>query len=367
MGRERVPCVCFVCRGRLRDPRTVLNHGHRRRQDALLVSEELYVAPAAVVDEDDADAGPIDDTLDRSTWDLLAAYDNFFDEWERESAPGEASADSNSTIQTGELIMLQLDWMCMHKATQTATQHMWSILKLCFPEKDNHRTTTYAKIMAFVKKHRLETMEKVEMCPCGATIYRDSSNALLQKLYPHCGAHRTRCQKCGKSRYTKSKKPWKHYYYFPVRYWLQDLFMRPDLVEYLRTDVDTRTFPSGSIQRSRGYKRKVLDNFDDPRHIGLVGCSDGIPFFKDKQSKSVWPFVLRAVLPPSLWNEPSLCHLTLLMPSEHLVVGEDGQEVPPISTQHNSTQLNSTQLKSTQLYSKQIYSIQLKSNQLNST
>ena len=54
----------------------------------------------------------------------------------------------------------------------------------------------------------------------------------------------------------------------------------------------------------------------DPRNIGLVATTDGVPFFDD-QKRGAWPFVLRcANLPDTLSHHMSNTHLHMLSPNE---------------------------------------------------
>ena len=82
----------------------------------------------------------------------------------------------------------------------------------------------------------------------------------------------------------------------------------------------------GGILQSRGFKQKVLDNPDmnqDHRNLGLVGTTDGVPFFAD-QRRGAWPFVLRcANLPDTLSTHMSNCHLHMLAANEFWVNDPD--------------------------------------------
>ena len=80
---------------------------------------------------------------------------------------------------------------------------------------------------------------------------------------------------------------------YTIRYWLSltDLYRRPDLVPYMRNDIDPGSSPKGSLHRSEGYRDKVLlnDNINsDPhgRHAPLLMCADGTPLFKDKNARA---------------------------------------------------------------------------------
>jgi hypothetical protein len=57
----------------------------------------------------------------------------------------------------------------------------------------------------------------------------------------------------------------------------------------------------------------------DARHQAIIGASDGIPIFKDKNSRSGWPFVIRnANLPEGLWMDEQHTHMVAYVASDYL-------------------------------------------------
>jgi hypothetical protein len=109
-------------------------------------------------------------------------------------------------------------------------------------------------------------------------------------------------------------------FFFPLAPFVRALFGRADLVPYLYNDREAPDLPPGHVTHSRGFKLKVTDNphmNSDHRNIGLVGTTDGIPFFDD-QKRGAWPFILRvANLPDGLSTHVSNCHLHLLAACEY--------------------------------------------------
>ena len=75
----------------------------------------------------------------------------------------------------------------------------------------------------------------------------------------------------------------------------------------------------GSVTRSRGFRRKMIDNphmGSDHRNLGLIGTCDGVPFFDD-QRRGGWCFVLRCGnLPDTLSTHMANCHLHMLSGNE---------------------------------------------------
>ena len=74
--------------------------------------------------------------------------------------------------------------------------------------------------------------------------------------------------------------------------------------------------------RSDGWRRKVVDNPNinaDPRNQGLAAGCDGIPFFKDKNSRNGWPFVVTDEnLPTGAYRKNQHQHMFALVPSEEM-------------------------------------------------
>jgi hypothetical protein len=117
---------------------------------------------------------------------------------------------------------------------------------------------------------------------------------------------------------------------YKIRYWLADLYRRPDLVPYMRNDTHPSSTPKGSLHRSEGYRTKVFCNDvinSDPhgRHAPLVLCADGTPLFKDKNAMSaIFGVLSHAGLPESLAKEPGLTHLSVIIPSFEWTVDDNG-------------------------------------------
>ena len=115
-----------------------------------------------------------------------------------------------------------------------------------------------------------------------------------------------------------------------ARFWLASLYQRPDLVPYLRNDIDPSQLPEGSLGRSQRYRDKVTQNDvmnKDPygRHAPLKFCCDGTPLFKDKNAGScVFGLLTHAALDARLSKETSFTHLSTMLPSHEWTVDDNG-------------------------------------------
>jgi hypothetical protein len=110
--------------------------------------------------------------------------------------------------------------------------------------------------------------------------------------------------------------------HYLCRNWLADLYRRPDLIPYLRNDLNPLLSPPGSLHRSEGWKTKVQRDpivSDDPRNAPLTVEMDAAPYFKDKNCGNCNFGTLRhASLPNELRVDGDLAHLFLTVPGQHL-------------------------------------------------
>jgi hypothetical protein len=116
-------------------------------------------------------------------------------------------------------------------------------------------------------------------------------------------------------------------FFFPVAPFIKGLFARADLVPYLYHDhAGEAALSEGHVARSRGFNMKINNNPHmnrDHRNLGLVGTTDGVPFFDD-QRRGGWPFILRVGnLPDALSTHMTNVHLHLLSANEFWEVDAD--------------------------------------------
>ena len=177
---------------------------------------------------------------------------------------------------------------------------------------------TFAAVKGMLKDAEAKYVRRIDLCPNDCIAYWNSKH--LPEPYLH--EHRTKCPVCNTPRFVVDPvdgalRAAKRMFHFPVAAYVRSLYARPDLVPYLYNDAGGH--PEGHVSRSRGFQQKVRENpdmQDDHRNLGLIGATDGVPFFDD-QKRGAWPFVLRcANLPDTLSMHMSNCHLHLLSANE---------------------------------------------------
>jgi hypothetical protein len=316
-------CHCFLCGGCERTTKTVRDHA------AFARAEQIQLDRSSVYPIDIQEGRPAElhgapvglRRISADTRDLLDAYDIYF---AQQDELDEALWDDDRHAPTlGLLITMHLDWISTFRASDVSAGHVWALLRsLLHVEGSNNpvATTTYARIKSFVAKHKLSTVEKIPICPCGLVIYYDFSAPDLREIYKFCSTDREGCALCGLSKYVPGTTvPRKVFYYISPEIWMRDLYQRADLAPLLRNDLDPAEFSSGSLRRSAGWKSKVTDNPDmmeDPRNAPIIAYADGGPYFKEQKTGGAWFFILRhACLPEEIALDQNLAHMTLLVPS----------------------------------------------------
>lgn len=196
---------------------------------------------------------------------------------------------------------------------------VWHMLTACLPAEA--ALPSFYRIKSLLRRHEGACLTRIEVCPNDCIAYWNSEMLPPELAVRH--AHRTKCPVCSAQRWvtdpaTGKTIPAKVVFFFPVAQYIRALFARPELVPLLWWDCGE--YPEGHTVRSRGWKRKVVDNpvmNRDHRSIGLVGTTDGVPFFDD-QRRGAWPFFLRcANLPDGPSTEMANVHMSMLSANEY--------------------------------------------------
>jgi len=316
-------CWCYHCAGKIVCRDTFRRHGRKVRPDLPLLEEEeqpLQLDPPLAPIESPADveekrAHPSEQQKDDPPPNLRDALEAL-----KVSAKDTVGA---AGITAADVCILLLDWMHTNKETANSASYMWGLCKLLLPEGALPSFGVIKKLLADVESGYCK---RIDACPNDCVLFCD----LHHLPEPYKNSHRTRCPVCNAQRVLVDPKdgasrPAKSVFFFPIGPFIQSLYARPDLVPFLYNDTEDGR-PRGHVTRSRGWKAKITDNphmSDDHRNLGLVGGTDGVPFFND-QRRSGWPYVLRvANLPDKLSMHMSNVHLHLLSASEHWAVDGD--------------------------------------------
>jgi hypothetical protein len=130
-----------------------------------------------------------------------------------------STSDPNS-MTIGSVLLTLFQWMAKHKSTDSATNDLWSFMRLLLPKASD--IGTFRVLQTLLEKHMANTVEEIHLCVNGCIGFFNCESPELAH-YQH--AHRTVCVKCGEARYLPGGKiPRKVVYYFPLRPWIKDLF-----------------------------------------------------------------------------------------------------------------------------------------------
>ena len=283
-------CWCFTCGGKTVSRNTFKNHGRKFEPDPPTRKRKIEMVSmldehdGKHSDEDDSDGeGPVRVEPDCAWWRILGKVD-------AKKPVGGAG------LTARQIMMLLLDWMASHKATDESTRSVWRIVQACMPQ--DVVLPTFESIRQALRRQEHEFVERVEVCPNDCVAYVDTTHLPPPFAMKH--AHRTKCPVCGERRHVKDPRsgkrvPAKVVMHFPLKRYIRSLFRRPDLVPHLYLDCGNRA--EGHVSRSRGFRRKVTDNpiiNKEHRNITLIGTTDGVPYFDD-QVRGGWPFFYRCL------------------------------------------------------------------------
>jgi len=230
-------------------------------------------------------------------------------------------------VQVATCASLVINWLGVSKAPWVSGQDVWTITETVCQRVD---FPVFGRVKKLVKDYLDGRMVRIGMCTKGHVAYYDCTHPKLQAPQFQ-NADEDCCRVCGEAKYLPlirlpdgscaPRQYLKEFYYLPIKHWLQDLFRRPDLAPHLANDAVGQP---GSVRRSHGYKRKVLDNpimAQDHRNQALIATADGIPCFKNKNaSRGVVPVMLRTTMPDGIGLDVRNVHMVALVPDQHWVV-----------------------------------------------
>jgi hypothetical protein len=358
-----VPCPCphHLCCGKKRDHRTVKRH--RKIMDAYAENEDRQFDDAAP-EADDLPlplpaANPLATPVLQDLHELMDEYKNNPTEelpnWDQPIAGEAAQGDNISEYPSlGDVVLQTLDWVSAHKSTKSSASDMWQFIRTLLPSNDT--MGAYQSLRKILKYHRMETMEKVHVCVNMCVAFTNPKSQELSGA-EFQNADETQCPVCQEPRYlADGDSPRRVVYNHPIKFWLQDLFNRKELVPYLLNNIPPKSFPSGHVRRSDGYRQKVTDNpnmADDARNQALSLSADGLPYFKDQQSAGGWAVTIinENLAEGNMGHNSAFVHMACLAPSEfktqanaHAPIVTTKRYVHMYNHKHNLILLKSTLL-----------------------
>jgi hypothetical protein len=141
-----------------------------------------------------------------------------------------------------------IDWQTRFKANNVATSGVWDFGSGVLP--DDHNMGKFGRLENVLKLHRAQTVQVIHACPNMCVAFWNPTHRSLTHRLDLMNAHRTRCPKCGQARYEHgTKKPVRIFWYMPIKYWMQDLFCKGDMVPFMANDLDPTKYADGHVRR----------------------------------------------------------------------------------------------------------------------
>jgi hypothetical protein len=220
----------------------------------------------------------------------------------------------------GEVLIQVFDYVAKHKSSHSEASDLWDFIRTIIPPESNMET--YASIKNILKTHRLETMVVLPVCVNMCVAFVDAVSPQLSGP-EFQNSEATVCPVCNEPKYlADGTSPRRVFYHLPFKFWLQDLFMRSDLADYLANNISPLLFPNGHVRRSEGYRQKVTENVKmnrDQRNQAVSLSADGMPYFKDQNAMSGWVISLvnECLAEGNMGHNAAFMHLLGLVPSEY--------------------------------------------------
>jgi hypothetical protein len=145
-----------------------------------------------------------------------------------------------------------VDWQTRHRANNVAASGVWDFGASLLPE--DNQMGKFGQLENMLQLHRAETVQMIHACPNMCVAFWDPTHPTLVNRMELRNAHRTSCPECGAARYEEgTSKPVRVFWYMPIKYWLQDLFSKGDLVPHMANDIDPAKYPDGHVRRYKYY------------------------------------------------------------------------------------------------------------------
>lgn len=248
------------------------------------------------------------------------AEGQLFANWDEQLGSSEKPPD----VLVGELLMYYFEWMASTIVSNVQAKAVHALVSLLLP--GDHNVPGWYHLKGMLDYVYTNTVRAVELCPNDHIAFIDCVHPKLG-WYQH--SHRTRCPKCGAARTLEDefgrRVPAKVGYYFSLDPFLLNIFKERDLYDYM--DQSTGEFPPGHTRHSKGWHDKMRNNphmNGEPRNQGLIAMADGIPLFRDKNSRSVIPIAVRlGNQPDTISKKFNHIHLSALYPCDFWVVDKD--------------------------------------------
>jgi hypothetical protein len=145
----------------------------------------------------------------------------------------------------------------------------------------------FGELEKILDLHRSETVLRIDCCRDMCVAFWDPTHPTLRKDMSLMNSHRTSCPKCGQARYVHgTKTPVRVFWYLPIKFWLQDLFAKGDLVPHMANDLDPATFPDGHIRRYYSLSLPLRLSIDIATFFVCRKCANGARFGKVVESTS---------------------------------------------------------------------------------
>jgi hypothetical protein len=254
---NKLRCTCLSCVRKKRtykqDYRTVKGHLARDKQDAadLAQASDLPLLPANDVPDNVVYNNPVHDDTN-SDFDSDTVMDDYVGNNPIKSLTGwdvpVTDAEGFPARTLADIAYQSLDHQTRHRTNNVCAAGVWDFGKAMLPE--DNTMGTFGKLEGMMEKHRFDTVQVIHACRNMCVAFWDPTHHTLRNRLDLRNAHRTVCPVCGEDRYEiGTKKPVRIFWYLPIKYWLQDLFCKGDLVPHMANNLDPTKFPDGHVRR----------------------------------------------------------------------------------------------------------------------